>query len=95
MQKIHAEVKNDKRVKTEEAEATAILPMHITLALKNIRAQNTKILAAIAVAFLLNALLFYNIAKNNNIEVISNIAINLISSVITGWIAIVNSRSKL
>ena len=95
LQKIHAEVKNDKRVKTEEAEATAILPMHITLALKNIRAQNTKILAAIAVAFLLNALLFYNIAKNNNIEVISNIAINLISSVITGWIAIANSRSKL
>ena len=95
LQKIHAEVKNDKRVKTEEAEATAILPMHITLALKNIRAQNTKILAAIAVAFLLNALLFYNIAKNNNIEVISNIAINLISSVITGWIAIANTRSKL
>lgn len=68
--------------------------MHITLALKNIRAQNTKILAsAIAVAFLLNALL-YNIGKNNNIEVISNIA-QSISSVITGWIAIANSRSKL
>ena len=94
LQKDHSQIKSDKRVKSEEQEAFTILPRHTSLALEKIRTQNTKILVALVIAFGMNALLFYSISKQYNIDSVAGIAINLISSAILGIFAVANQMNK-
>lgn len=93
LQKNHTAVKHDKRVRSEEEEAMAILPTHTSIALKEIARQNNTILIVIAVAFSLNALLFFAIANSYSIDTILSIATSLIASGVVALIARANSKS--